>query len=61
MPGHDLMELLQRLHGEAERVLLESITERESREEAPRPASCFQLGYDACEELLANLDPREAA
>ena|SRR5215217_6522963 len=33
MPAHDLMELLQRLHGEAERVLLESITERESREE----------------------------
>jgi hypothetical protein len=36
MPPEDLMELLQRLHGEAERVLLESVTERESREERRR-------------------------
>jgi hypothetical protein len=61
MPAHDLMELLQRLHGEAERVLLESITERESREEDAATNELFQLGYDACEELLADLDPREAA
>jgi len=58
MPAHDLMELLQRLHGEAERVLLESITERESREEDAVTNERFQLGYDACEELLADLDPR---
>lgn len=28
MPTHDLMEVLKRLHGEAEKVLLESGTER---------------------------------
>ncbi|HEY2335484.1 MAG TPA: hypothetical protein VGH58_10830 [Solirubrobacterales bacterium] len=61
MPAHDLMELLQRLHGEAERVLLESITERESREEDAATNELFRLGYDACEELLADLDPRDAA
>jgi len=58
MPAHDLMELLQRLHGEAERVLLESITERESREEDAATNERFRLGYDTCEELLADLDPR---
>jgi len=58
MAAHDLMELLQRLHGEAERVLLESITERESREEDAATNERFRLGYDACEELLADLDPR---
>jgi hypothetical protein len=61
MPAHDLMELLQRLHGEAERVLLESITERESREEDAATNELFQRGYNACEELLTDLDPREAA
>jgi hypothetical protein len=58
MPAHDLMELLQRPHGEAERVLLESITERESREEDAATNERFRLGYDACEELLVDLDPR---
>jgi hypothetical protein len=58
MPAHDLMELLQRLHGEAERVLLESITERESREEDAATNERFRLGYDTCEALLADLDPR---
>ena len=47
MPAHDLMELLQRLHGEAERVLLESITERESREEDAATNKPLRLGYDA--------------
>jgi hypothetical protein len=61
MLPEDLMELLQRLHGEAERVLLESVTERESREEDAATNELFRLGYDACEELLADLDPREAA
>jgi hypothetical protein len=58
MPTHDLMELLQRLHGEAERVLLESVTERRSKEEDAETKELFQLGFDACEELLADLDPR---
>jgi hypothetical protein len=61
MPAEDLMELLQRLHGEAERVLLESVTEREAREEDAATNELFRLGSDACEELLADLDPREAA
>jgi hypothetical protein len=58
MPTHDLMELLQRLHGEAERVLLESATECRSKEEDAETKELFQLGFDACEELLADLDPR---
>lgn len=58
MPAEDLMELLQRLHGEAERVLLESVNERESREEDAATNELFRLGFDACEELLADLDPR---
>ena len=61
MPAEDLMELLQRLHGETERVLLESVTEREAREEDAATNELFRLGFDACEELLADLDPREAA
>jgi hypothetical protein len=58
MPIHDLMELLRRLHGEAERVLVQSGAEREAREDDARTAGRFQLGYDACEEVLADLDPQ---
>jgi hypothetical protein len=36
------------------------ITERESREEDAATNGLFQFGYNACEELLADLDPREA-
>jgi hypothetical protein len=59
MPMHDLMELLQRLHGEAERVLVQSGAERRASEDEARTTERFQLGYDACEEVLADLDPRE--
>ena len=59
MPTHDLMEVLKRLHGEAERVLLGSGTERESREDDRETNEHFQLGLDACEEVLVNLDERE--
>lgn len=59
MPTHDLMEVLKRLHGEAERVLLESGTERESREADAEANARFQLGLDACEEVLVDLDGRE--
>lgn len=59
MPTHDLMEVLKRLHGEAERVLLESGTERESREADAEANARFQLGLDACEEVLVDLDRRE--
>jgi hypothetical protein len=58
MPMHDLMELLQRLHGEAERVLVRSGAERRASEDDARTTGRFQLGYDACEEVLADLDPR---
>jgi len=57
MPVHDLMELLKRLHSEAERVLAQSVAERRASEHDARVAGRFQLGYDACEEVLADLDP----
>jgi hypothetical protein len=59
MAPHDLMEVLKRLHGEAERVLLESGTERESKEADAETDARFQLGLDACEEVLVDLDERE--
>jgi hypothetical protein len=59
MPPHDLMEALKRLHGEAERVLLESGSERESREADAETNARFQLGLDTCEKVLVGLDERE--
>ena len=59
MPPHDLMEVLKRLHDEAERVLLESGSERESREADAEANARFQLGLDTCEEVLVGLDERE--
>jgi hypothetical protein len=56
MPTHDLMEVLKRLHGEAERVLLESGSERVSKEADAETDARFQLGLDACEEVLVDLD-----
>jgi hypothetical protein len=56
MPTHDLMEALKRLHGEAATVLSGSGTERESREEDAEIDARFQLGLDACEEVLVGLD-----
>jgi len=58
MPVHDLMELLSRLQGEAESVLVGSADERKAREEEAKVTECFQLGYEACEEVLAEIDPR---
>ncbi len=58
MPVHDLMEGLKRLHDEAERVLTESPAERRSREEDEEVNQRFQVGLDACEELLIALDER---
>ncbi len=59
MPAHDLMEALKRLHGEAERVLLGSGTEREARENDRETNERFQLGLDTCEEVLVDLDVQE--
>ena len=58
MPTHDLMEALKRLHSEAEAVLLESGTELQSKEADAETNALFQLGLDACEEVLADLDER---
>jgi hypothetical protein len=59
MPPHDLMEVLKRLHNEAEAVLLESGAERESREADAETNARFQLGLDACEEVIVDLDDRD--
>lgn len=60
MPVHDLMELLQRLRSEAVPILVESGAEAESSREDAKTDGRFQLGYEACEKLLDELDPREA-
>lgn len=58
MPEHDLMELLQRLQGEAGMVLGGwAEEEREDVESKER----FRRGHDACEKVLADLDPRAGA
>ena len=59
MPPLDLMELLRRLHAEAEKVLVESGTEREANEDDARTDRRFQIGHDACEEVLVDLDPQK--
>lgn len=59
MPPLDLIEVLRRLRGEAKRVLVESGTERESREADAETDARFQLGLDACEKVLVDLDERE--
>lgn len=54
MQPHDLMEVLQRLHGEAGIVLAgvdESSGDAETNER-------FQRGYDTCESVLAEIDPK---
>jgi hypothetical protein len=62
MPAHDLMELLKRLHGEAVKILVGSGgSEARSRREDADTDRRFQLGYETCEKVLAELDPRTAA
>jgi hypothetical protein len=58
MPPHDLTEVLRRLHEEAEKLLVESPGERQSREEDAAFDRRFQTGLDACEEVLIELDER---
>jgi hypothetical protein len=60
MPVHDLIELLQRLHAEAVPVLVESGAEAESSREDAETDRRFQLGYEVCNKLLDELDPRGA-
>lgn len=59
MPPHDLTEVLRWLHEEAEKLLVESPGERQSREEDAAFDQRFQTGLDACEEVLVDLDERE--
>jgi len=58
MPSLDLTELLRRLHAEAKKVLVESGTEQEASEDDARTDQRFQVGHDACEKVMADLDPR---
>ncbi len=51
--------LLRRLHGEAEKILVEWGTERQASEEDAETNQRFQRGHDACEQVLADLDPRD--
>jgi len=55
MPPQELTRALKRLHDEAAAVLTESPGERESREEDAETEARFQLGLDACEEVLVGL------
>lgn len=59
MPEHDLMELLHRLQGEAVNVLVESGAEAQASREDAETDQRFQVGYEVCNKLLAELDPRE--
>jgi hypothetical protein len=54
LSAHDLMELLQRLHGEAGMVLAGAGVSREDAETNER----FRQGYEACEKVLTEVDPR---
>jgi hypothetical protein len=54
MPHHDLMEVLQRLQGEAGLVLGDTEESDEDAETKQR----FKQGRAACKQLLAELDPR---
>ncbi len=60
MPVHDLMELVKRLHGEAEQVLVGKGDERQSREAERATDERYLRGLDACEELLVRLDEAES-
>jgi hypothetical protein len=59
MPPHDLMELLQRLHGEAGCVLEGSACARLLEEEEESAKQRYQRAKSACEELIEQLDPRK--
>jgi hypothetical protein len=61
MPVHDLMELVKRLHDEAEQVLVGKGDERQSREDERATEERYLHGLDACEELLVGLDEAEGS
>ncbi|HSS04489.1 MAG TPA: hypothetical protein VLK89_04790 [Solirubrobacterales bacterium] len=55
MPPHDLMELLKRLHREAVEILVEAGTEGQAGREDAETNRRSQLGYEACDKVLADL------
>ncbi len=59
MPHQNLVEVLQRLRGEAPHVLIESGTEAQASREDADTNRRLQIGYEACEKVLAELDPSE--
>jgi hypothetical protein len=62
MPVHDLTELLKRLHGEAEQILVgKEGTERQAREDDRATDERYLRGLDACEELLVRIDEAEGS
>jgi len=59
MPAPELAKALGRLHDEAERLLAESPSERQSREEDEETDRRLLGGLDACEAVLLALEERE--
>jgi hypothetical protein len=59
LPPHDLTKLLRRLHGEATQVLAPSGTDAKASREEADTSRRFQLGYEACEQVMAEVDPSE--
>jgi hypothetical protein len=60
IPSHDLIELLRRLHSEAECVLKGSACARLLEEEEESAKQRYQRAKSACEELIEQLDPRKS-
>lgn len=58
IPPHDLAETLKRLHNEAERLLAESPTERQSRTEDEATNKRLWSGLNTCSALLVAIDER---
>lgn len=58
MSADDLADLLRRLRDEATHVLIERGTEAQSSREDAATDCRFQVGYEACGKVLADLDPR---
>ncbi len=55
MQPHDLMEVLERLRGEAGLVLGDTQERREDAETMRR----FKQGHETCDQLLTAIDPRK--
>lgn len=60
MPPHDLIELLRRLRGEAESVLEGSACARLLEKEEVSAEQRYRRAKGTCDELIEQLDPREA-